>query len=144
MDSYYKEGAAMKKSKGQVLVEFALILPLFLLLLLGIIYSGMLFHDYTTLSNIARSSAREAAVIGTLDDTAIANIKSHYTKDSINNLWTSLYKLNNADEDFDIIHNAANKEIIVNIKMSLNYSPVILGSMLPQNFNVLYYMKRDS
>ena len=76
----------MKKQKAQVLVEFALILPLFLLILLGIIYSGMLFHDYNTLSNIARSCAREAAVVGTLDESAISNIKGHYTRTSINHI----------------------------------------------------------
>ena len=52
----------MKKHKGQSVVEFALVLPLFLFIMFGVIYTGMLFHDYATLSNIARTSAREAAV----------------------------------------------------------------------------------
>ena len=52
----------MKGHKGQSVVEFALVLPLFLFIMFGVIYTGMMFHDYATLSNIARSSAREAAV----------------------------------------------------------------------------------
>ena len=31
----------MKKQRGQVIIEFALILPLFLLMIFGLIYSGM-------------------------------------------------------------------------------------------------------
>ena len=38
----------MHKQKGQALVEFALIIPFFLLLIFGLIYSGLLFHDYNT------------------------------------------------------------------------------------------------
>ena len=51
-----------KCQKGQDLVEFALILPVFMVILCGIIYVGFFFGDYMTLSNIARSAAREAAV----------------------------------------------------------------------------------
>ena len=52
-----------KKQKGQSIVEFALVLPLFLLLVFGLLYVGMLLADYLMLSSIARSSAREAAII---------------------------------------------------------------------------------
>lgn len=51
------------KQKGQSIIEFALVLPLFLLLVFGLFYIGMFFADYLTLSSIARSSAREAAII---------------------------------------------------------------------------------
>lgn len=52
----------MRFQKGQSIVEFALILPLFLLFLFGIVYFSMVFLDYMTLSTVARNSAREAAV----------------------------------------------------------------------------------
>ena len=55
-----KEGSRMKKQRGQMLVEFALLLPLFLLLLFGIMYCGFMYGDYLTLNNMARSAAREA------------------------------------------------------------------------------------
>lgn len=60
-----------KLQKGQSIIEFALVLPLFLLLLVGVCYVGMIMADYLTLSSIARSSAREASV--TID-------KTEYTK----------------------------------------------------------------
>ena len=48
--------------KGQSIVEFALILPLFLLLVFGICQFGFAFSDYLALSNVARNSAREASI----------------------------------------------------------------------------------
>ena len=40
-----------------------MVLPLFLLMIFFIFYVGMIFADYMTLSNVARQSAREAAVV---------------------------------------------------------------------------------
>lgn len=47
---------------GQSLVEFALILPLFLLLLMGILDLGRAVAAYNSVSNAARSAARAAIV----------------------------------------------------------------------------------
>jgi len=52
-----------KFQKGQSIVEFALVLPLFFLLLWGFIYLGMFFADYLMLNDVARSCAREASLI---------------------------------------------------------------------------------
>lgn len=74
----------MRFQKGQVLVEFALILPLFLLFIFSIIYFSMIFLDYMTLSTVARNSAREASVANA---TEYANnykvIRDHYQKQSL-------------------------------------------------------------
>ena len=69
----------MRKQKGQSLVEFALVIPFFLFIVFAIIYAGMLFHDYSTLSNIARSAAREAAIVTGTD---YDNIKTFYLNQS--------------------------------------------------------------
>ena len=58
----------MKFQRGQAIVEFAILLPLFLVLLFGIFYASMIFANYMTLSSIARSSAREAAIISSESD----------------------------------------------------------------------------
>ena len=53
----------MRFQRGQSIVEFALVLPLFLLFTFSIIYFGCVFADYVTLGTIARSSARAASVL---------------------------------------------------------------------------------
>lgn len=47
---------------GQAIVEFALVLPILMGLLLGIVQFGILFNNYETLTDAARVGARKAAV----------------------------------------------------------------------------------
>lgn len=49
-------------SRGQALVEFALILPLFIMILVGIIVLGMIVFFNQQLTNAAREGARFAAI----------------------------------------------------------------------------------
>ena len=51
-----------RRRRGQALVEFALIIPLFLLLLVGIFDLGRAVFAYNTLTNAAREGARIAIV----------------------------------------------------------------------------------
>lgn len=51
-----------KNCKGQALVETALVLPIILLILLGIIDFGLMFNNYLMVSNASREGARTAAV----------------------------------------------------------------------------------
>lgn len=50
------------------MVEFALVIPVFLLLVYGIIQFGILFNNYITLTDAVRVGARQAAVSRTLPD----------------------------------------------------------------------------
>lgn len=52
----------MRTQKGQSLVEFALILPLLLLILFGIMDFGRLFHVYLTIDHAGREAARSASI----------------------------------------------------------------------------------
>ena len=71
----------MKRQKGQDIVEFALLLPIFLLVLCGIIYCGFMFGDYQTVQGIVRNAAREAAVVEpTRDETNPTELKYDYQK----------------------------------------------------------------
>ena len=49
---------------GQSLVEFALVLPIFLLVLFAIVDFGMAFHAWIAVTNSAREGARLGAVRG--------------------------------------------------------------------------------
>lgn len=51
-----------RRTRGQSLVEFALIAPLFFLLVIGLFDAGYAVYAYNTVSNAARSAARVAIV----------------------------------------------------------------------------------
>ena len=54
----------LKDSRGVALIEFALVLPILLLLVLGIIEFGWIYNGYITLTGAAREGARVAAIDG--------------------------------------------------------------------------------
>lgn len=64
-----------KRSRGQSLVEFAVVLPVFLLILCGILDFGFALYSRMSVINAAREGARAASVAPdhtTIDSTAIA------------------------------------------------------------------------
>ena len=138
----------MKKQKGQTLVEFTLVLPFFLLLIFGLIYSGMLFYDYSTVSNMARSVARERAITPISGEGAITTdkiIKYYYDgkKFTPYRLVTGLY------------HPAANAlkikeptdadpDIIVTVTMELSNTSHLMRIVLPPKYSVVYHMRKEN
>lgn len=56
-----------KNCRGQALVEFALVLPLFLMILFGLLQFGLAFSNYLTLNAAAREGARTAAITADVD-----------------------------------------------------------------------------
>ena len=72
--------ALLKQKRGQAVVEFALVLPVFILILVGIMEFGLVFHQYLVVTSASREGARVAALGGTDADvaavvtTAVGNI----------------------------------------------------------------------
>jgi Flp pilus assembly protein TadG len=54
--------AAFRSERGQSMTEFALVLPLLVVLLFGIIQFGITFNNYISLTDAVRAGARKAAV----------------------------------------------------------------------------------
>lgn len=52
----------LRGERGQALVEFALALPVLMLILVGIIKGGMLYNNYLQLTDAVRSGARQLAI----------------------------------------------------------------------------------
>ena len=52
----------IRSSRGQTMVEFALVVPILCLVLFGVIQFGVLYKDYVTLTDATRAGARKAAV----------------------------------------------------------------------------------
>ncbi|MFP5105676.1 TadE/TadG family type IV pilus assembly protein [Neobacillus sp. C211] len=61
----------MKSQKGQSLVELALVLPVLILLLFGIIDFSRIFHAYLTIDHAGREAARSASIGN--DNTTVKN-----------------------------------------------------------------------
>jgi hypothetical protein len=56
--------SSRRRSRGQALVEFALVAPLLFLLIIGIIEAGRLVYYYHSMNHAAREGARYAIVHG--------------------------------------------------------------------------------
>lgn len=64
--------------RGQTMVEFAIVLPIFLLLLLGIAQGGIAFNNYIQLTDATRAGARYGAPLacsGSCDRSALVTSK---------------------------------------------------------------------
>jgi Flp pilus assembly protein TadG len=70
---------ARRNERGQAMVEFALVAPVLLLILLGIIQFAITFNHYLTLTDAVRAGARQASVGRSTSDpvgTAVARVRS--------------------------------------------------------------------
>ena len=70
----------VRQSKGQSLVEFALVLPLLLILIFGVIEFSILMYDKAVLTNASREGAR-AGIVATSPrptDAAIKKVVDDY------------------------------------------------------------------
>jgi Flp pilus assembly protein TadG len=52
----------IRSERGQAMTEFAVVLPILVVLLLGIVQFGIVFNNYVTLTDAVRAGARTAAV----------------------------------------------------------------------------------
>jgi Flp pilus assembly protein TadG len=52
----------IKNERGQTMTEFALVLPILLVLLFGIMQFGIIFNNYVALTDAARAASRKGAV----------------------------------------------------------------------------------
>ncbi len=62
-----------RRSRGQAMVEFTLILPLLMLLILGIYQFGQTYADYIQVTNAARDGGRKA-LVSRSDVTGVADV----------------------------------------------------------------------
>lgn len=67
-----------RRTRGQALVEFALIIPIFLLVVVGLFDMGRAVFAYNAVANAAREATRLAIV-----DQTVANIQAKAAKHSI-------------------------------------------------------------
>ena len=92
-----------RKEDGQAMLEFALVLPIFLLILCGIIDFGWLFYNQLALNNICREGARYA-VVNTAPNHSTDDIIHH-----IDNYIEGTYTL--GDVDITVVYSKPNDPV---------------------------------
>ena len=70
-----------KRQRGQALVEFAMVLPVLILLLVGMMQFGLLFHEFLLVTHAAREGAR-VATLGGSDAEIVAAVNAAATSPS--------------------------------------------------------------
>lgn len=68
-----------RSEKGAQLVEFALVLPMLLLIMLGIADFGIIFQRYEVITNAAREGARLAVLPGYSNADVQARVRAYLT-----------------------------------------------------------------
>ncbi len=76
-NSVYRKSSTATRERGAVMVEFAMMLPLLVIIFVTIIDLGVLLHEHQVLQNAAREGARFSILpmnqIGPLNPTATVN-----------------------------------------------------------------------
>lgn len=88
------------QERGQDLVEYALILPLFLFLVFMVIELSVLYFSYVTISNAAREGARSASTVATSASCNLSCIED--LADTAARTLTA--GLNDADLEINVAH----------------------------------------
>ena len=84
--------ARLSSESGAELVEFAVTLPLLLLIVLGIVECGLIFREYEVVTNAAREGARIAILQGGVggydDDDVVARVDEYLSSAGMNStMW---------------------------------------------------------
>lgn len=67
-------GKVLRDKRGQSLVELALVMPMVLLLLMGVVEFGRMFHTYLVITQGSREGAR-LAVVGESDAAIVERVR---------------------------------------------------------------------
>ena len=109
------------RQKGQSIVEFAIVLPFLLLIVLGIMYSGFLYSDYEAINDLARMAARDASLMTaeaykkTTDSGAAAKFSELEAKYGEVGLPNNLYVLREVNIEYK-----PDQRIVVTVTAELN------------------------
>lgn len=76
---------SQKKQKGTAAVEFALVLPVLLLIVFGIVELGIALYDKAVITNASREAARAGIVLRSpkLTEDQIAAVATNYAKNHL-------------------------------------------------------------
>ena len=122
----------MKFQRGQSIVEFAIILPLFLFLFLGIVYAGFAFSDYLMMSHTARSIAHEASL--TTGEDAYQKIVINNTKYAVLKsdlyIWEPDTEAGTNNKYLTVYYDSNQQEVVVVAQATYNTSSSYIARVI--------------
>jgi hypothetical protein len=118
-----KTQCTQRNQIGQSAVEFALVLPILVLILMGIFDFGRAFYAYSVVANAARDGAR-AGVIRTASDASV--------RSSVRQIWVGLDAL----PDSAIVITPATTRVsggTIGVQVTYQFIPItpVIGRFLP-------------
>ena len=123
MNAFHRRAKGSKR--GQALVEFALVLPIFILVLVAIFDLGRAVFAYNTLTNAAREGAR-IAIVNQYKPSIIARAKQQ----------TAIVELNDPSVQVDFYQ--VNADGTVNTTIPCALSQIAVGCMATVSFEATY------
>ena len=128
-------------NRGTALIEFVIIMPLFFLMLFGMLYGGIMLHDYNGLNELTRAAARAGAIEQTDDGNKVdegntkkvARVKRFITDNGNNYLL--LYAVNTIVVNDTV---KINEEDAIIVSVSANRTddiPLIVEDLLPETIS---------
>jgi hypothetical protein len=132
----YRISHPRRERRGQTLVEFALILPVFLLILMGIMDLGRAVYYSSTLSNVARETARDGIV-----DQTCANLEAMAAQRAVGmaNVAVNIEWLDTGTEAFiadcplvgsELLHDFYGDLIHVTVEYDYRAATPIIGNLV--------------
>ena len=119
----------MFKQRGQALVEFAVIVPLFFTMFFAALYGGILFMDYLQFNNAARGVARAIAISDSDTRTKLAddfkNKEGFYFK-QLTGLYSPVPSVEFINDNQDVqvtIDLTLNNDKVPGLLTKLNFPP---------------------
>ena len=127
------------QTRGALLVEAAIILPLFLYLFICMAYLALLMHDYMGLNNIARNAVRYAAVNAIRAENGAVTINQQNVETTINNTASTYlvlysYEASRLSVNTNSITTGTTTEHYVNVSVEAvrpEDIPLIVSPVLP-------------
>jgi Flp pilus assembly protein TadG len=97
---FHSQQNNLPKERAQAIVEFAIVLPILMMLLVGILEVGRMIFIYSAVNNASREAARYGSAVGLADGGAYS--KFQYCSEIRNVARRSAFFMTLADSDIDI------------------------------------------
>lgn len=132
-------------NRGTALIEFVIVMPLFFLMLFGMLYGGIMLHDYNGLNELTRAAARAGAIEQTDDGNKaeedntesptkkVARVKKFITDNGNNYLL--LYAVNTIVVNDTVKINEEDAIIVSVSAKRTDDIPLIVENLLPETIS---------